>query len=349
MLQVFDDIPPGLLECNANELYQILTGPALIHLQGRRQPAVFVSVLLHGNEDTGWLAVRELLKEYRGRALPRALSLFIGNVEAARHQVRMRAGQPDFNRIWGDVAGADALRERAIVSEVVRTMRERRVFASIDIHNNTGVNPHYACVRRIDHRFFRLATLFSRTVVYFTKPDGVQPEPFSDFCPAVTVECGRAGQDYGVTHALEYLHTCLNLSEISDHPVAHHDMNLFHTVATVKVPPEFSIGLEGEDVDIRLAPDIDSLNFQELPVDTVIGWIRRGSSALLHVSDETGHDAANRFFRIVGGAICTAVPVMPSMFTNDVQAIRQDCLGYIMESLNGDSRLTSPGMRQGDD
>ena len=341
MLQVFDEIPSGLLERNANELYEVLAGPALIHLPGRRQPAMFVSVLLHGNEDTGWLAVRELLKEFHDRALPRALSLFIGNVEAARYQVRMLSGQPDFNRIWGDVTGVDTSLERTIVRDVARIMRERGTFASIDIHNNTGINPHYGCVRRLDHRFFRLATLFSRTVVYFTKPDGVQTEPFSKFCPSVTVECGRAGQDYGVMHALDYLRTCLNLSEISDHPVAPHDINLFHTVATIKAPPGFSIGMEGEDADICIIRDLDHLNFRELPVNTTIGWIRRGSQARLQAWDEAGRDAANRFFRIEGGEIRTAQSVMPSMFTVDMQAIRQDCVGYLMESLDGDFRLTT--------
>ena len=338
MLRVLHDLPSGLLEHGASALYEILGGPTLIHLPGRREPPLFVSVLLHGNEDTGWLAARELLREFQDHELPRALSLFIGNVEAARHGVRMLPGQPDFNRIWEDGIDAGVYKEKTIVRDVVRVMRERGAFASIDIHNNTGMNPHYACVRRLDHRFFRLATLFGRTVVYFTKPDGVQPEPFSDFCPAVTIECGRPGQDYGVRHALEYLRTCLNLSEIPDHPVARHDMSLFHTVAVVKIPAQWSIGLEGEGADVCLVRDIDRLNFQELPTGTVIGWIRQSSGARLHVSDESGHDALQRYFRIQNGTVRTAVPLIPSMFTNDVQAIRQDCLGYLMETLDGVSQ-----------
>ena len=57
---------------------------------------------------------------------------------------------------------------------VVDIMRERGVFASIDLHNNTGSNPHYACVNRLDNRYLHLATLFARTVVYFLRPTGVQ-------------------------------------------------------------------------------------------------------------------------------------------------------------------------------
>jgi len=211
-------------------------------------------------------------------------------------------------------------------------MRLRGAFASMDIHNNTGINPHYSCVRRLDHRFFHLATLFSRTVVYFKKPDGVQVEAFADICPAVTVECGLPGQPYGVDHAFDYLRACLNLAEIPTHPLAQQDINLFHTVAIVKVPQNVSIGVDNDDYDIRLIDDIDHLNFRELPVDTTLGWVKPGSGARLEVWDETGREVGQRFLRVENDEIRTAVPVMPSMFTLNVRAIRQDCLGYLMEA-----------------
>lgn len=60
---------------------------------------LFVSMLLHGNETTGLLAVQRLLDKYRDQPLPRALSVFVGNVEAARLGLRRLEGQPDYNRI----------------------------------------------------------------------------------------------------------------------------------------------------------------------------------------------------------------------------------------------------------
>jgi len=45
-------------------------------------------------------------------------------------------------------------------------MRLRDVFASVDIHNNTGLNPHYGCVTALRHASLHLAAMFSRTVVY---------------------------------------------------------------------------------------------------------------------------------------------------------------------------------------
>jgi hypothetical protein len=83
-------------------------------------------------------------------------------------------------------------------------MIRRGVFASIDVHNNTGLNPHYACVNRLDKEFLWLASLFGRLVIYFTHPKGTQTAAFAPFCPAVTLECGKPEHPYGVEHAFEY-------------------------------------------------------------------------------------------------------------------------------------------------
>jgi succinylglutamate desuccinylase len=335
MLQVMNDLPPRMLEIETSRLHQVLSGPTLFHLPGRREEPLFISVLLHGNEDTGWYAVQSLLRNYRHRELPRALSIFVGNVAAGRAGVRFLDGQPDYNRIWEDVPGVAGVPEREMMRRIVEEMRARNVFASIDVHNNSGINPHYACVRRLDHPSFQLATLFSRTVVYFTRPRGVQTAAFSELCPAVTVECGQAGQAHGVNHATEYLDACLNLAAIPEHKVAVHDIDLFHSVAIVKVPDDVSFGF-GEDVaDIRFAAGLDYMNFRELPPGTLLGWVKDGSKTLLHVQDEQGSQVSGKYLKIENGEIRTAVPVMPSMLTSNAEAIRQDCLCYFMERHRG--------------
>lgn len=329
MLNVLDHFPDTLLRLDASRLHEVLAGPTLIHLEGKREPALFVSLLLHGDEDTGWRAAQALLQKYHGQALPRALSLFVGNVAAARHGVRRLDGQPDHNRIWPGGEAPDSP-EAGLMREVVERMRARGVFASIDVHNNTGLNPHYACVNRIDHRALRLATLFSRTVVYFIRPAGVQAAAFAPFCPAVTLECGKPGNVFGVQHAFEYLDACLHLAEIADEPVAGQDLNLFHTVAVVKVPARFSFGFGEGKYDLCFPDDLDHLNFRELPAGAVLARIRPRSGACLEAWDEAGHDAAAAFFRIVNDEIRLAQPVMPSMLTLNARAIRQDCLCYFM-------------------
>jgi len=332
MLNELEGLPDGLLDTPARSLEELLGGPTLVHLPGRRPEPLFVSVLAHGNETTGLAAIQSLLQKYRAQELPRALSVFIGNVAAARHGLRRLDGQPDYNRVWPGTTLPDAPEAR-MMQQVVDSMRARRPFASIDVHNNTGINPHYACINRIDNRFLHLASLFSRTVVYFIRPLGVQSMALSHVCPAVTLECGKPSHEYGMEHARDYLDACLHLQEIPDHPVASHDIDLFHTVAIVKIPEEISFSFREEAVDLKLVGNIDHLNFRELPAGTQLGWLRAGSGVPLDVRDDNDRQVRERFFSVNEGALVAARPFMPSMFTLDERIIRQDCLGYLMERL----------------
>ncbi len=332
MLTQYDALPPGLLELPACRLTEVLPGPTLIHLPGRRQPPLFVSVLLHGNEDTGWLAAQSVLRKYGAAELPRALSLFIGNVEAARAGLRRLDGQPDYNRVWPGSEEAHPA-ELAMMQQVVDAMRARGVFASLDIHNNTGLNPHYACVNRLDSDFLHLATLFSRIVVYFIRPRGVQSAAFAELCPAVTVECGKPGTPGGVEHAAAFIEAALHLSEFPAHPVAPHDIDLFHTVATVKVPEGGSFGFGTPDADIDFLPELDRYNFRELKRGELLGRVRPDAPARLLVLDEQGEDVSSEMFDYGQGAITLAKPLMPAMLTRDARVVRQDCLCYLMERI----------------
>ena len=329
MLRIVEAVPDGFIDAQPEQLQELLGGPTLIHLPGRREPALFVSVMLHGNEPTGLYAVQGLLKHYADQSLPRALSIFVGNVSAARHNLRRLNQQPDYNRIW---ATAGNLAEHRMVDQVATEMSERGVFASIDIHNNTGINPHYACLNKLETPFLQLAAMFSRTVVYFTRPAGVQSMAFAELCPAITLECGQPGQEYGVDHARDFLVASLNMLEIPEHPVASHDISVFRTVAIVKVPDDVSFAFGPRDVQLRFINDIDHFNFSELPAGTCFGR-QHDVSAKLLCQDEHGNDVGERYFAYNEGKIELVTSVMPSMLTRDENVIRQDCFCYLMERL----------------
>ena len=337
MLQELHTLPAGLLETAPHDLEAMLGGPTLIHLPGDREPPLFISMLLHGNEPVGWNALRSLLADYRKRfgalRLPRALSLFIGNVSAAASGVRRLPNQPDYNRIWPGCESPPTP-EHAMMQQVIDIMWRRDVFASVDIHSNTGYNPHYGCVNVMDNRYLQLATLFSCTVVYFTRPCGVQSLAMSRLGPAVTLECGKEGEKHGVDHAREYLDACLHLSALPQHPVVSGDMDLFHTVAQVKIPEAVSFGFPPEKADILLSPELERFNFRELPRSTALGRVNAHKKVRLEVRDEQGRDIADRYFSIAQGELRLKLPVMPAMFTRDEAAIRQDCLCYLMERYN---------------
>ena len=332
MLNEINKLPDGLLDCPVESLESLLGGPTLIHLPGRRPEPLFVTVLAHGNESTGFYALQAFLKKYNDQPLPRALSIFIGNVTAASQGLRFLDGQADYNRVWPGTGQTD-IPEVQMMQQVVDSMRARKTFASIDVHNNTGINPHYGCINRVDNQFLHLASLFSRTVVYFIRPTGVQSMAMSGVCPAVTIECGKPDHEYGVAHAQDYMDACLHLAELPQHPVASHDVDLFHTVAIVKVPEAVSFGFGDESVDLQLMSNIDHLNFRELPAGTGLGRVRSGAEVWLEVTDDNNQSVYERDFSIENDMLLTARPLMPSMFTLDERIIRQDCLGYLMERL----------------
>ena len=337
MLQELHALPDGLLEASPRDLDRLLGAPTLIHLPGDREPALFVSVLMHGNETVGWEGVRTLLAGNRERfgtlRLPRALSLFIGNVSAAAAGVRHLPGQPDYNRVWPGCESPPTP-EHVVMQRVIDIMQRRGIFASVDIHNNTGCNPHYGCVNVLDNRYLQLATLFSRTVVYFIRPCGVQSIAMAKLCPAVTLECGKVGEKHGVDHAREYLDACLHLSTLPDHAVAPGDIDLFHTVAQVKVPEDVSFGFPPGKADILLTPELERLNFRELPRGTALARVKPSKGIQLDVRDEQGEDVTGRYFHVEDGELRLKLPMMPSMLTRNEVVIRQDCLCYLMERYN---------------
>ncbi|MCZ0945481.1 MAG: succinylglutamate desuccinylase/aspartoacylase family protein, partial [Gammaproteobacteria bacterium] len=96
-LRRIEGLPPGLLDVEARALNDWLGAPTLLRLKGRERNPILISVLLHGNETSGWDGLRQVLRQHAA-ALPRDLLILIGNVEAAAAGVRTLPDQADFNR-----------------------------------------------------------------------------------------------------------------------------------------------------------------------------------------------------------------------------------------------------------
>ncbi len=330
-LNQYNYLPPGLLDCSAKNLHQFIPGPSLIHLPGKKEQALFISILQHGNETVGLDAVQLLLKSYANEGLPRSVSLFIGNVAAARQGLRRLNHQPDYNRMWPSKNPQPALPEAKLMQQVCDIMRDKTTFASIDLHNNTGLNPHYGCINRLDNQFYQLASLFSPTVVYFIRPEGVQSMAFAELCPAVTLECGQVNDQSGVERAFKFLDACMQLAEIPKTALARSAMDLYHTVATVKVPKELSFSFSDSTQDIYFNPELEIYNFREIDRDVRFALTHPDKKVSLQVIDETGASVADKYFDFSNNEIKTRMSFMPSMITSNERVIRQDCLCYLME------------------
>lgn len=328
MLTILESLDDEVLLLPAEELHTRLPGPVLVHLKGRKQPALFASVLLHGNEHTGWEAVRKCLLGSSGRELPRDFSLYIGNVQAARYGKRYLDEQRDFNRVW---EGNENSPEHEMMRTVVEQMKQRGVFGSIDIHNNSGKNPHYACVNRTDNKFLQLGSLFSRTMVYFTRPRGVQSMAFAQFCPAVTVECGLSGEKSGIDHACEFIDACMHIEKLPERTLGNRDIDLYHTVATVKIMDDHQFGFDHKDYDLWLDRNIEYFNFRELPRGSCIGKVNSNKGNPLIITDEQGEDVSQDYFSIIDGDLISNREIIPAMITLNTDVIKKDCLCYLME------------------
>jgi len=329
-VSVFDRVPEGFLETGFREMERVLPGPSLIRLAGRADPPLLLATLLHGNEPTGLMAVQKLLRSYRdaGEPLPRSLHIFVGNPRAATHNLRHLPDQVDFNRIWN---GGERPEHR-MAGEVMRLAMESGLFASIDIHNTSGENPHYGCVNKIDPACIRLASLFSPKLIYFTRPKGVFSSAFAEHFPSITIESGLPEDPFGLPHVYSFLRRVMSLEAIPGWAGRDDGLEVFHSIARVQVPEASRIGFgeKRNGFDFCFIDHIDQKNFSELPANALIGW-RLNPALGLRVIDENGLDVAENFLSYENGEIRLKRAVVPSMFTQDERIVHQDCLGYLME------------------
>ncbi len=335
MVKILQHLPEGLLDLPASELHTRIGDHTLIHLDGKIKRPVFVSILQHGDEHTGWDALRDYLRNHLQHGLPRNLIVLFGNIQAAARNVRKLPDQPDFNRRWpGQRIPDDAIARR--LRAITEKMQQANLFASVDIHNNSGRNPHYSGINRLDKPFLNLASLFSSRMIYFTSPDGIQSSAFSRFCPAITVESGLSGTADGreQTHTfLELLMTQTNLEHVPgilEHP------EIYRVFATVKVRPgtRFRIGEadQSRESAFIIRKDLDFLNFQHADAGTVFGWAD-GDMPLL-VQDQQGRDITEDWFALKHGRVQLRQAAVPAMITQKTQAILDDSLCYLMQAVH---------------
>jgi len=331
---ISEHLPDGLLDLPAGRLHEKLDGPKLFHLPGRVKQPLVVSVLQHGNEISGWDAVRHLLgNTYARQTLPRSLILMIGNVEAAAKNRRFLPGQPDFNRCWPGHDGTPGPLHR-LFAHMTAHVEMQQPLACIDIHNNTGNNPHYSALNHLESGHLALAARFSPTALYFTHPRGTQSRAFGAFCPAITLECGPPHLSAGADHAQAYLHSALEDGEKFLDPAAGNPLSLFEMAATVFANPQYTLGFGNAEADIVLRPDLEQFNFKSISPGTVLGHVKPAVLQPLRVSaHRPGH--SSDCFRVVDGKIIVSRTVMPVMLTTDARVVHQDCLCHLLQAVAG--------------
>lgn len=307
--------------------------PALLRLPGAdpARRARVVACLLHGNEDSGFRAVCDLLRDPPELACD--LWVFIGNVRAASQEGwfahRFLDDQEDFNRVWG--LEPLTTRMRRCAAEVLAELRAGPLEAAIDLHNNTGDNPRYAVLPDTSEGTMGLAGVVADLGLLWGGPGHTLMAALD--CPAVALEAGLPGVPEGHAWSAEQLRRFLAAPTFEVDGRVRGPNDLYEVRFTVNVRPEVPFAFGGpltDDVDLVLRPGLDAHNFGMLLAGTVIGRVHPGTAMPLTATDRDGVDAAGRLFAIApDGAVTVTEDVTPVMMVTTVLQTRRDCLCYL--------------------
>lgn len=342
-VDVRSDVAPQDVPGDVKQFLSRLERPTVFRIPGRdRTRTRAVTGLIHGNEPSGLRAIHALLRDETRPAVDVVCA--VGAVEAARAppalSQRMLPGRRDLNRCfrppWDGTDGA-------IARSLLSILNDARPEALVDLHNNSGHNPPYAIVTRLDDARAGLVSLFADRLITSELRLGSLMEALAPSLPVATVECGRAGTADADRVAREGLRRYVSLDALprGEGPAK---LTLYGDAVRVTLRPGTRVSFAGaprSDVDLTLDVDVDRHNFSRLPAGTRIGWIAQSAVWPLVACDETGHDVAHALFESHGGALVTAREVIPVMMTTDPLAAATDCLFYVVREL----RLTDSTRR----
>jgi succinylglutamate desuccinylase len=302
--------------------------PCLFEIPGQTDDVVFVSTLLHGNEHTSFEILKFLTNEFAEKVPRKTLLVLVGNVEATAVSKRQLSGQQDYNRIWKPGLSE----EHQWAQLVLEYIKSKKLFACIDIHNNSGKNPFYCCISELSPSFTYLASLFASTLVYFKNPDTVLSTNSSPFAPSVTLECGETGNALGVEKAKQFLLDVLAADTLC-HRIKESDVHIFQTVGRIVVDPRARVAFGKDLGNLHFPEHIEELNFVEQSQGEL--FCRSDIKPFpLHILNLAGENILSEYCLIEDNQCFWRRPVVPSMFTRDTKVITQDCFGYIMQRID---------------
>lgn len=320
-LRVETALDPTILDLPATELLSVLDGPTLFDLTLPDQDPMFVSVLLHGNEVSGWDAVRSILKEQRQEGQDTSMLLLVGNVEAASEGVRALDGQTDFNRIWEEEHG----KKFHWAEEVIERVSSKKPWFALDIHNNTCPNPHHAVITDMNPSTLSAARKFSKTAIFAMQPLSILSRRCSQFCTAITLEVGVPSDPTSADRARAFLKYLVDLGAV---PATHSDDLEIYT-NKIRVVIENAQELDESQVP-SFTPSLSDWNFKTLDKGTEIAQLKTGGGRLL-AQDEKLNDVTHSYLEYKDDSVCLNSDVIMSMYTDNPRIALQDCVCYFLE------------------
>ena len=307
------DFDERLLQVEASDLHRFLTGPTVFDLRRNGVQPFFVSTLLHGNETSGWDAVRRFITDTSDASIV----LFIGNVRAAAQAMRHLPDEVDFNRIWRQQPWRDDLND---------LLERYQPWCGIDIHNNSGPNPHYSVITDQHESTLALASIFSNRVIFTHHTLDILAHAISPHCPSLTVETGTVDDLQSAQRAYDLL---TRLNEIRRVPMSpKHELEAYETIGIVKVEHENGSLENFPQFDERLKESSFSTLAAGSPFVNCLpsGW-------RVSVLDPAHSlDLTDEFFEFRERRAYLKREIVMSMFTHTPILALQDCVCYFLTS-----------------
>ena len=121
--------------------------------------------------------------------------ILLGNPKAFYENKRFIEGQLDHNRIW---TTKESRPDNLVAQKAINHFIEHDFLCAVDIHNNTGKNPLFSCLNRLDKKTLGLAQMFGTDVLFFEDPETALSTFMGRFCPSMAIECGLSGDEFGI-------------------------------------------------------------------------------------------------------------------------------------------------------
>ena len=321
------EIDPEILELPATKLVERFAGPVVFDLSNSSAPPLFVSVLLHGNETSGWNAVRSFLSERikHSQRIP-SLVLLVGNVHAAARAMRSLDNQVDFNRIW-DKGESD---EQLWAEEVFNYVKQKRPQFALDLHNFSGPNPHHSVITDGRSATLDAAIAFSPLAIFAQLPKGILTRKFSELCTSLTLELGMPEDPESEARAEHYLNSLTN-GAISNNAKSK-ELRVLRN--KIRVVVDQTNGYSTPDLEPILHPNFAQFAFETVEAGTVMARIKKPTSRLRAIASDSS-DVSQEYLQHdeARGEISLRKNVIISMYTRDSLIAIQDCVCYFLEPL----------------
>ena len=302
-----------LLDVEAHELHRFLSGATVFDLRQEGVQPFFVSTLLHGNETSGWDAVRRFISDYPDASI----LLFVGNVQAAAQNMRHLPHEKDFNRIW---------REQPWLSNLNELLETYKPWCGIDIHNNSGPNPHYSVVTDTRASTLALATLFSNKVIFTDHTLDILAHSVASYCPALTIETGTVDDSGSEQRAYDFLQHLNTIGCVPD--TLQCEPKTYATIGIVKVEHK-----NGSLDDFPVfEPSLQQKSFKTLAAGSpFINCLPSGWQ--VNVLDPAhDRDLTHDFLEFHDQSAFLKRDVVMSMFTHTPLLAIQDCVCYFLKT-----------------